>query len=132
MEGGAISGNSANGKTGSGGGGVQIGEESVFTMTGGAISDNTSAGGSNAHDGGVRVAKSATFTLSGGAISGPMVTTLAGSGGGFGFGNGGFADGPGAEAQFNRPHGIAVDNAGNVYVGDMANQRIRKITISAP
>jgi DNA-binding beta-propeller fold protein YncE len=40
----------------------------------------------------------------------------------------GFADGPAASARFNQPHGVAVDSAGNVYVGDRYNNRIRKIT----
>jgi sugar lactone lactonase YvrE len=50
------------------------------------------------------------------------VTTLAGSD------FDGFADGPGAGAQFSAPGGVAVDAAGNVYVADGGNRRIRKIT----
>jgi sugar lactone lactonase YvrE len=53
------------------------------------------------------------------------VSTLAGSGAA---GSGGFADGPAASARFNAPRGIAVDAAGNVYVADTLNQRIRKVT----
>ncbi|MBC3919915.1 gluconolaconase [Undibacterium sp. CY18W] len=50
-----------------------------------------------------------------------IVTTLAGNG------KPGYHDGAGAEAQFNGPVGIAVDAAGNVYVADTYNDRIRKI-----
>ncbi len=51
-----------------------------------------------------------------------VLTTLAGSG------SIGSADGNGAAASFWDPEGIAVDAAGNVYVGDSANNLIRKIT----
>ena len=49
------------------------------------------------------------------------VATLAGS-------TGGFADGPVASAKFNRPQGVRVDSAGNIYVADTFNARIRKIS----
>jgi len=49
------------------------------------------------------------------------VTTLAGTG------IAGFRDGPGAQAQFNGPIGVAVDAAGQVYVADTYNDRIRVI-----
>ena len=51
-----------------------------------------------------------------------VVTTLAGNG------TAAFADGTGTSARFNSPQGVAVDSAGNVYVADYNNQRIRKIT----
>ncbi len=50
------------------------------------------------------------------------VSTLAGDG------EAGHEDGPGETAQFHLPRGVAVDGAGNVYVADTANDRIRKIT----
>jgi hypothetical protein len=40
----------------------------------------------------------------------------------------GYADGLRTDAQFFNPSGVAVDSAGNVYVGDMGNHLIRKIT----
>ena len=40
----------------------------------------------------------------------------------------GDADGQGVSARFNFPWGVAVDAGGNVYVGDMLNNKIRKIT----
>ena len=36
--------------------------------------------------------------------------------------------GPAVNAQLNQPRGIAVDAAGNLYVADMVNSRVRKIT----
>jgi streptogramin lyase len=47
--------------------------------------------------------------------------TLAGSGA---YGS---QDGPGSTASFSPPSGVAVDGAGNVYVADTANQKIRRI-----
>ena len=49
-----------------------------------------------------------------------VVSTLAG-------GAVGLANGTGAAASFNQPHGIAVDKNDNVYVADMGNGLIRKI-----
>jgi hypothetical protein len=45
-------------------------------------------------------------------------------------GNPGHADGPGLDARFNLPVGVAVDNAGNTYVADSANHVIRMVTSS--
>jgi sugar lactone lactonase YvrE len=55
-----------------------------------------------------------------------VVTTFAGSG------YAAFSDGAGGVASFNKPWGVAVDGAGNVYVGDLQNNRIRKIRPVGP
>ena len=52
------------------------------------------------------------------------VTTLAGAAG---FGN---TDGTGADARFYSPEGLAYDGAGSLYVADLTNATIRKITVA--
>jgi trimeric autotransporter adhesin len=57
-----------------------------------------------------------------------IISTIAGtasSSGSFG-GDGGLA----TKALFNDPSGVALDSAGDVYVADSRNERVRKITIS--
>jgi len=58
------------------------------------------------------------------ALSGLVTTvsTLAGDG------TAGYYNGIGAVAKFNNPGGIAVDAAGNIYVADSFNNRIRRVT----
>jgi DNA-binding beta-propeller fold protein YncE len=52
------------------------------------------------------------------------VSTFAGSG------TAGYLDGTGTAAQFNQPYGLAFDSTGNLYVADLQNHRIRRITPS--
>ena len=57
------------------------------------------------------------------SITAYLVTALAGSG------VEGYADGTGISALFVTPLGVAVYSAGNVYVADQGNNRIRKISL---
>jgi uncharacterized protein (TIGR03437 family) len=56
-------------------------------------------------------------------VSNGAITTVAGSG------TPGFSgdNGPATSAQLNGPEGVAVDSAGNLYIADFGNNRIRKV-----
>jgi trimeric autotransporter adhesin len=53
-----------------------------------------------------------------------VITTVAGNG------TAGFAgdEGPAVSAQINHPASVTVDSAGNLYIADFDNQRVRKVT----
>ena len=53
-----------------------------------------------------------------------VVSTMAGSG------SASYGDGVGTSAMFSYPIGVSVDSSGTVYVGDINNHRIRKISTS--
>jgi uncharacterized protein (TIGR03437 family) len=58
-----------------------------------------------------------------------VISTVAGSGT-FGFGTGGFAGdgGPATSAMLKNPGGVVVDAAGNLFIADYGNNRIRKVS----
>jgi sugar lactone lactonase YvrE len=55
-----------------------------------------------------------------------IINTVAGDGAGGFSGDGG----PATSAELSSPWGVAVDTAGNIYISDVSNQRIRKVTAS--
>jgi uncharacterized protein (TIGR03437 family) len=57
-------------------------------------------------------------------VSGGVITTVAGNGT-LGFSG---DNGPATNAQLNYPAGVAVDPAGNLYIADLENFRIRKVS----
>jgi len=57
-------------------------------------------------------------------VSNGVITTVAGNGT-LGYSGDG---GPATNAQLNGPEGVAVDSGGNIYIADMDNNRIRKVS----
>jgi uncharacterized protein (TIGR03437 family) len=61
-------------------------------------------------------------------VSNGVITTVAGNG------TPGFSgdSGPATSAQLRQPSGVAVDSAGNVFIGDVQNDRVRVLIPSGP
>ena len=57
-----------------------------------------------------------------------VVTTVAGNGQRGSAGDGG----PATAAPLDRPHGVAADSAGVIWIGDTNNHRIRRVVSSQP
>jgi len=62
-------------------------------------------------------------------VSGGTISTIAGSGS-TGFTCGAFSGdgGPATSARMNQPSGVAVDDHGNVFIGELGGCRVRKVT----
>ncbi|HLK65772.1 MAG TPA: BACON domain-containing carbohydrate-binding protein [Bryobacteraceae bacterium] len=57
-------------------------------------------------------------------VAGGTISTVAGNGAGTYAGDGG----PATSASLYQPAGVAVDSAGNIYIADFQNQRVRKVS----
>ncbi|MGA2114953.1 MAG: NHL repeat-containing protein, partial [Bryobacteraceae bacterium] len=63
--------------------------------------------------------------------AGGIITTVAGIYDAFSYGGENGDNGPATSAEFYSPSGLALDGAGNLYIGDYANNRIRKVTVTS-
>ncbi len=90
--------------------------------TGAAASFSEPAALAIAANGNIFVADSANHTIRRVTPAG-VVSTFAG-----GAGLPGATDGTGGAARFNRPSGLAIDSAGNLFVADTTNNTLRRIT----
>lgn len=113
-------------------------KNSQTTSCDNASNNNTSAGSSDGSGNSVRFNQPSGIAVDAGGnlfvsdtgnntirkiTAAGVATTIAGSAG-----NAGSTDGNAQNALFNQPGGIAVDNAGNLYVADTQNDTIRKVT----
>jgi hypothetical protein len=94
--------------------------------TGSAAQFNGPEGVACDTSGNIYVADTFNHTIRKIVASTGVVTTIAGTAGYEGSGNG-----TGSAAQFYRPSGVACDTSGNIWVADTQNQTIRKIFASS-
>ena len=82
-------------------------------------------------DGNVYIADSDNHRIRKVTVATGVIDTIAGSGS-YGAGNGGYSgeDVPATEARLNTPVGVTVDGDGNVFIGDISNHRVRKVTVA--
>jgi hypothetical protein len=76
--------------------------------------------------GNVYIADQTCGTVTKIAASSGVITTIAGNGTNGYSGDGGAA----TSAELNNPSDVAIDSAGNVYIADYSNQRVRKVNTS--
>jgi sugar lactone lactonase YvrE len=103
------------GKAGSFASANGLGSEARFSGPEGVTSDNV---------GNLYVVDGGNCTIRKVSLAGTnwVVTTIAGRAGSVGS-----VDGMGSAARFNSPQGVAIDGAGNLFVGDTDNYTVRKI-----
>jgi hypothetical protein len=102
-----------------------IGEEGDVDGVGAAARFHWPCGVASDGAGNLFVADRENETIRQVVIATGAVTTLAGSPG-----LDGTADGTGSDARFSIPLGVALDGAGNLFVGDFINHTIRKVVIA--
>ncbi len=102
----------------SGDGGPALGAQLNFAPWGGGMAADSG--------GNLYIADSANQRVRKISASG-TITAVAGSGISGGYSGDG---GPAISAQLNDPSGVAVDSAGNLYIADVGNHRIRKVSAS--
>jgi sugar lactone lactonase YvrE len=102
----------------------------ISTVAGGGSSDNVPATSSPVAPSSVAVDSAGNLFIADfrnnrirKVDTGGIITTVAGNGAASFSGDGG----PATSASLNNPQGVAIDGAGNLFIADFANSRIRKV-----
>jgi sugar lactone lactonase YvrE len=108
-----------------GGGTVDLGSAGFNGDTGPAVNAQLASPSGVAFDnlGNLLIADTGNSRIR--VVSHGIISSVAGSGSYFSFGG---DNGPAITARLNGPYGVAADSAGNLYIADTRNQRIRKVT----